>query len=58
MHNHPIDDLSLDIGSGVESNGFCELGVQQRLETRPKGAEELVVPIEVDGLWYPKVDPH
>jgi hypothetical protein len=30
VHNHLIDDLSLAIGLGVESNGFCELGVQKR----------------------------
>ena len=29
VHNHPIDNLCLDIGLGVESNGFSELGVQQ-----------------------------
>jgi hypothetical protein len=58
VHNHPIDDLYLAIGLGVESNGFCELGVQQRLETRPKGDEEPVVSVGDDGLWYPKVDPH
>ena len=30
VHNHLIEDLSLAIGLGVESNGFCELGVQKR----------------------------
>jgi hypothetical protein len=29
MHNHPIDDLCLAIGLGMESSGFGELGVQQ-----------------------------
>jgi hypothetical protein len=29
VHNHPIDDLSLAVGLGVESSGFSELGVQQ-----------------------------
>jgi hypothetical protein len=33
VHNHPIEDLGLAIGLGVERNGFCELGVQQRPET-------------------------
>jgi hypothetical protein len=42
----------------VESSGFCELVVQQRLETQPKGVEELVVSVGDDGLWYPKVDPN
>jgi hypothetical protein len=28
VHNHPIDDLCLAIGLGVERSGFCELGVQ------------------------------
>jgi hypothetical protein len=28
VHNHLIDDLGLAIGLGVESSGFCELGVQ------------------------------
>jgi hypothetical protein len=58
VHNHLIDDLYLAIGLGVERSGFCELGVQQRPETRPKGVEEPVVSVEDDGLWYPKVDPH
>jgi hypothetical protein len=58
VHNHPIDDLCLAIGLGVESSGFCELGVQQRPETRPKGVEEPVVSVGDDGLWYPKVDPN
>jgi hypothetical protein len=57
-HNHPIDDLCLAIGLGVERSGFCELGVQQRLETQPKDNEEYVVLVEDDGMWYPKVDPH
>jgi hypothetical protein len=58
VHNHPIDDLSLAIGLGVERSGFCELGVQQRPETRPKGVEEPVVLVGYDGLWYPKVHPN
>jgi hypothetical protein len=29
VHNHPIDDLCLDISLRVEGNGFSELGVQQ-----------------------------
>jgi hypothetical protein len=58
VHNHLIDDLGLAIGLGVERRGFCELGVQQRLETRPKGVEEPVVLVGDDGLWYPKVDPN
>jgi hypothetical protein len=33
VHIHPIDDLGLAIGLGMERSGFCELGVQQRLET-------------------------
>jgi hypothetical protein len=51
VHNHPIDDLGLAIGLGVERSGFCELGVQQRPETRPKVAEEPAVSIGDDGLW-------
>jgi hypothetical protein len=58
VHNHAIYDLCLAIRLGVESNGFCDLGVQQRPETRPKGVEELDVSVGDDGLWYPKVDPH
>jgi hypothetical protein len=58
VHNHLIDDLCLAIGLGVESSGFCELGVQHRPETRPKGVEEPVVSVGDDDLWYPKVDPH
>jgi hypothetical protein len=58
VHNHLIDDLSLAINLGVERSGFCELGVQQRPETRPKGAEEHVVSVKDDGLWYPKVNPN
>jgi hypothetical protein len=58
VHNNPIDDLCLAIGLGVERSGFFKLGVQQRPETRPKGAEEHVVSVGGDGLWYPKVDPH
>jgi hypothetical protein len=42
----------------VERSGFCELGVQQRLETRPKGVEEPVVSVGDDGLLYPKVNPN
>jgi hypothetical protein len=57
VHNHLIDDLNLAIGLGVERNGFCDLGVQQRLETRPKGVDEPAISVEDDGLWYPKVDP-
>jgi hypothetical protein len=34
VHNHPIDDLGLDIGLGVEISGFYELGVQQRLDQK------------------------
>jgi hypothetical protein len=48
----------LAIGLGVESSVFCELGFQQRTETRPKGVEEPIVLVEDDGLWYPKVDPN
>jgi hypothetical protein len=33
VHNQLIDDLYLDIGFGVESSGFCDLGVQYRPET-------------------------
>jgi hypothetical protein len=29
MHDHLIDDLNLAIYLGVESSGFCKLGVQQ-----------------------------
>jgi hypothetical protein len=29
VHNHLIDDLCLAVCLGVESSGFCELGVQQ-----------------------------
>jgi hypothetical protein len=58
VHDHLIDDLGLAIGLGVERSGFCELGVQQRPKTRPKGVEELVVSIGDDGLWYPKVNPN
>jgi hypothetical protein len=53
VHNHLIDNLGLE----VESSGFCELGVQQRPETRPKGVEEPIVSVGDDVLWYPKVDP-
>jgi hypothetical protein len=56
--NHMIDELGLAIGLGVERCGFCELGVQQRSETRPKGAKEPTVSIRDDGLWYPKVNPN
>jgi hypothetical protein len=28
VHNHPIDDLCLVVCLGVESSGFCELGIQ------------------------------
>jgi hypothetical protein len=58
VHNHPIDDLCLAIDLGVESSGFCEIGVPQRLETRPKCVEEPYVLVGDDGLWYPKVYPH
>jgi hypothetical protein len=58
VHNQPIDDLCLDVGLGVECNGFCDLGVQQKQETEPKCVEEPFVPVKYDGLWYPKVDPH
>ena len=33
VKNHLIDDLYLAISLGLESSGFCELGVQQRPET-------------------------
>jgi hypothetical protein len=33
VHNHLIDDLCLVVSLGVESSGFCELGVQQRPKT-------------------------
>jgi hypothetical protein len=56
VKNHLIDELSLAISLGVERSGFCELGVQHRLETQPKGAEEPVVSVEDDVLWYPKVN--
>jgi hypothetical protein len=58
VQSHLIDDLSLAISLGVESNGCCELGFQQRPETRPKGVEEPIVSNGDYGLWYPKVDPH
>jgi hypothetical protein len=58
VHNHQIDDLCLAIDLGVESSGFFELIVQQRLDNRPKGAEEPIVSVRDDALWYPKVDPH
>jgi hypothetical protein len=58
VHNQLIDDLSLAIGLGVESGGFCELGVQHRPKTRPKGVEELAVLVRGDGLRYPKVEPN
>jgi hypothetical protein len=58
VHNHLIDNLCLDIGLGVKSIGFCELGVQKRLETRSKGVEEPIASIRDDGLWYPKLNPH
>ena len=58
MHDHLIDDLGLAIFLRVEGSGFCELGVQQTPETRPKGVEEHVVSVGDDGLWYPKVYPH
>jgi hypothetical protein len=32
VHNHMIDELCLVIGLGMESNGFCDFGVQQRPE--------------------------
>jgi hypothetical protein len=57
VHNHLVVDLDLAIGLGVENSGFCELGVQQTLETRPKFVEEPAISIRDDGLWYPKVDP-
>jgi hypothetical protein len=58
VHNHLIDDLDLAIGLGVESSGFCDLGVQQRPTTPTKGVEEPAVSVGYDGLWYPKVDPN
>jgi hypothetical protein len=58
VHNHLIEDLGLAIGLGVERSGFFELGVQERLETQPKGVEEPIVSVEDDGLWYPKMDPN
>jgi hypothetical protein len=58
VKNHHIDDLSLDIVLGVERSGFCDIGVQWRPETRPKGAEEPTVWVRDDGLWYPKVSPN
>jgi hypothetical protein len=58
VNNHLIDDLGLAIGLRVERSGFCELGVQQRPETQPKGVEEPVVLVGDDGLWYPKVNPN
>jgi hypothetical protein len=58
VHNDPIDDLCLAIGLGVENSEFCELGVQQRPETRPKGVEEPIIWVRDDGIWYPKVDSH
>jgi hypothetical protein len=58
VHNHLIDDLGLAISLRVERSGFCELGVQQRQETQPKGVEEPVVSVEDDGPWYPKVNPN
>jgi hypothetical protein len=58
VHNHLINNLGLEIGLGVERSGFCELGVQQRPETQPKGVEEPVFSIRDDGLWYPKVNPN
>jgi hypothetical protein len=58
VHNHLIDDICLAINLGVESSGFCELGVQQRPKTQPKGAKELAFLVEDDGMWYSKVDPH
>jgi hypothetical protein len=58
VHNHLINDLCLVVGLGVERSGFCELGFQNRPETRPKCVEELVVPDKDDGIWYPKVEPH
>jgi hypothetical protein len=42
----------------VERSGFFDLGVQQRLETRPKGVDELIVSVIDEGLWYPKVEPN
>jgi hypothetical protein len=57
VHNDHIEDLSLAIGLGVERIGFCELGVQQIPETRPKGDEEHDVLVGYDGMWYPKVNP-
>jgi hypothetical protein len=58
VHNHSIDEIFLSISLGVKSNGFCELSVQHRPETGPKGVEEPDVLVRDDGLWYPKVDPH
>jgi hypothetical protein len=58
VHNHLIEDLRLAIGLGVERSGFCELGVQHRPETRPKGVEEPVVSVIDDGLWYTKGKPN
>jgi hypothetical protein len=58
VHNHMIYDLCLAINLWVESSGLCELGVQKRPETRPKGAKEPAFLVRDDGLWYPKVDPH
>jgi hypothetical protein len=58
VHNHLIYDLYLAIYLGMERNGFSELGIQQCPETRPKCVQEPIVPVEDDGLWYPKMEPH
>jgi hypothetical protein len=50
VQNNLIDEISLAISLGVERSGFCELGVQQRPETRPKCVEEPIVSVGDDGL--------
>jgi hypothetical protein len=58
VHNHLIDYLGLAINLGVERSGFCDLGVQQGPETRPKGAKESAVLVGDEDLCYPKVNPN
>jgi hypothetical protein len=54
VHNHPIDNLGLAIGLGVERSGFCEFGVQQRPETRPKVLRNLLSRLEMMVCGIPK----
>jgi hypothetical protein len=54
VHNHLIDDLCLAISLGVESSGFCELGVQQRQRLDQKVLRNLLSQSEMMVCGIPK----